>query len=176
MCAYLLIKPNKDYIKEIESFKKEINNFESPYKFEGCAGLEKFDDISEWIRKVEMYSTKDTCPQGFVPSSLYLYVRDVDNKVVGMIDIRHNIDHPILSLIGGHIGYSVRPSERRKGIGSLMLKDGLVKCRELGIDKVLITCYKGNEASEKVILNNGGIFEKEVENEGSLYKRFWINI
>ena len=93
-----------------------------------------------------------------------------------MIDVRHHINHPVLSTIGGHIGYSVRPSERGKGIGTEMLKAALVKCKELGNDKILISCYKDNDSSEKVILNNGGIFEKIVEHEGTQYKRYWINI
>lgn len=176
MCIYKLIIPNKEFINEIIEFKKEVESFECDYKFEGCAGLENFDDINDWIKKIQMYSSKDTCPEGFVPSSLYLYVRENDNRVVGIIDIRHHINHPVLSLWGGHIGYSVRPSERRKGIGSLMLKDALIKCKGLGNNKILITCNKGNVGSEKVILNNGGIFESEVDNNGTIVKRFWINL
>lgn len=176
MCAYELIKPSKDYINEIEDFKKEVLNSNSKYKFEGCSGLQNFDDINEWIKKIEAYSNKDTCPEGFVPSSLYLFVRDEDDKVVGMIDIRHHIDHPILSLFGGHIGYSVRPSEMGKGIGTLMLKKALDKCKEMGNNKVLVTCYKDNIASERVILKNGGEFEKTIEHEGGFYKRYWITI
>lgn len=175
MCAYILVKPSKDYINEINSFKKEIESSNTKYKFEGCAGLQNFDDINEWLHKLDMYSNKDTCPIGFVPSTLYLYVNE-NNKIVGMIDIRHHIDHPVLSIFGGHIGYSIAPSERGKGLGTLMLKEGLAKCKDLGIKKVLITCYEENIASEKVIIKNGGIFDKVVENEGSRYKRFWISI
>lgn len=176
MCAYKLIKPSDDYIKEIDNFKKEILSSDTEYKFAGCASLENFDDIKEWIKKVDSYSSKETCPSGFVPSSLFMFVRDVDNKVVGMIDLRHHIDHPILSLFGGHIGYSIRPSERRKGIGTLMLKEALSKYKELNVNRVLVTCFKDNIGSEMVILNNGGVFEKEVEHEGAKYKRFWIDI
>lgn len=176
MCAYELIKPSKEYIKEIEDFKKEIFNSDSKYKYEGCAGLQNFDDINEWIKKIDAYSSKETCPSDKVPSSLYLLVRDEDDKVVGMIDIRHHIDHPVLSTIGGHIGYSIRPSERGKGLGTMMLSKALVKCKELGNDRILVTCYKDNDSSEKVILNNGGELEKIVEHEGNEYKRYWITI
>ena len=176
MCAYVLIKPSKDYIKEIEDFKKEIFNSDAKYKYEGCAGLQHFDDINEWIEKLEAYSSAETCPKDKVPSTLYLFVRDEDDKIVGMIDVRHHINHPVLSTIGGHVGYSVRPSERGKGIGTEMLKAALVKCKEFGIDKVLVTCYKDNDSSEKVILNNGGVFEKEIQQDGGFYKRYWIEI
>ena len=176
MCAYVLIKPSKDYIKEIEDFKKEIFNFDSKYKFDGCSGLQHFDDINEWIEKLEAYSSAETCPKDKVPSTLYLFVRDEDDKIVGMIDVRHHINHPVLSTIGGHIGYSVRPSERGKGIGTEMLKAALVKCKEFGNNKVLITCYKDNAASERVIIKNGGVFEKDIEQDGGFYKRYWIDL
>ena len=170
----MLIKPTEDYIKEIESFKDEIFNSNTDYKFEGCAGLQNFDDIKMWLKKLEAYSSQETCPEGFVPSSLYLYVRDEDNKIIGMVDIRHHINHPILSKMGGHIGYSIRPSERGKGLGTKMLQEALEICKKLSIDKVLVTCNKGNTASEKVILKNGGVFENEVEHEGVIVKRYWI--
>ena len=67
-----------------------------------------------------------------------------------------------LDTYGGHIGYSVAPGERRKGYASQMLKEALIKCRELGIDKVLITCTDNNEGSRKTILANGGIYESTV--------------
>ena len=169
MCAYELIKPSKDYINEIEDFKKEVLNSNSKYKFEGCSGLQNFDDINEWIKKIEAYSNKDTCPEGFVPSSLYLFVRDEDDKVVGMIDIRHHINHPILSTVGGHIGYCIRPSERGKGIATEMLKKALVKCKEFGNDKALVTCYKDNAASERVIIKNGGVFDVSLFSDNVIF-------
>ena len=88
MCAYELIKPSKDYIKEIEDFKKEISNSDSKYKFEGCSGLQNFDDINEWIDKIEAYSNVETCPKDKVPSSLFLFVRDEDDNgnVVDLVE------------------------------------------------------------------------------------------
>ena len=83
-----------------------------------------------------------------------------------------------LETYGGHIGYSVAPGERRKGYASQMLKEALIKCRELGIDKVLITCTDNNEGSRKTILANGGIYESTVyepEEKVSL-ERYWITI
>lgn len=175
MSEYKLVRPNKDFIKEIQNFKDEINNTPSDFKFEGCAGLQEYDDIIEWIEKTEKYFNPDTCPKDKVPSTLFLYVDD-NNKIIGMIDVRHHINHPYLSLFGGHIGYSIRPSERRKGYGSKMLQEALKECKKMNIDKVLVTCDKGNTGSEMVIRNNGGVFEKEVEHEGKAYKRFWITL
>ncbi len=105
---------------------------------------------------------------------MYLALRKADNKIVGITDLRHHIDHPVLGTWGGHIGYSVRPSERKKGYAKEMLRQNLQNCRTLGISRVLITCHADNIASEKTILALGGIFEKEIEANGHLMKRYWI--
>lgn len=101
-------------------------------------------------------------------------IRTTDQRVVGVIDLRHHIDHPILGTWGGHIGYSVRPSERGKGYATEMLKLNLLQARELGIKKVLVTCDVNNQASETVIQKNGGIFDQEILVDDSIIKRYWI--
>ena len=94
-----------------------------------------------------------------------------------MIDIRHRLNE-YLEKYGGHIGYSVAPGERHKGYATQMLKTALPMCRELGIDKVLITCIKGNEGSKRTILNNGGIYESTVyePDEKIELERYWISL
>lgn len=78
---------------------------------------------------------------------------------------------------GGHIGYEVRPSERRKGYATEMLRLALKKCVDLGITKVLITCDKSNLGSAKTIQNQGGVLENEfLEENGELAQRYWINL
>ena len=101
-------------------------------------------------------------------------MRVSDNRVVGIIDLRHHIDHPILRLWGGHIGYTVRPSERGKGYAKEMLRLNLENCRARGLEKVMITCSPGNPASEKTIVANGGVFEKDIDVEGETVRRYWI--
>ena len=85
-------------------------------------------------------------------------------------------DHPVLSTWGGHIGYSVRPSERGHGYAKEMLRLNLENCRAIGINKVLITCARGNTASEKTILANGGVFESEITVDNEVIRRFWITL
>jgi len=94
-----------------------------------------------------------------------------------MIQIRHYFNE-YLEKYAGHIGYSVRPSERRKGYAKEMLKNVLPFCREIGLEKVLVVCIDGNIGSEKTILANGGVYESTVlePNENRNLKRFWINL
>jgi len=141
---------------------------------DGGSGLAKYDSVDEWFSHLDEFS--DNFPEGHVPSDMLLAVNE-NNRLVGLIDCRRHINHPLLGEWGGHIGYSVRPSERRKGYAKEMLRQALELYRERGTDKVLVTCNVGNIASERTILANGGIFEREAhDNRGGTVKRFWIEL
>jgi predicted acetyltransferase len=129
-----------------------------------------FDFFCQWIEH-----RSNTTKEGCVPATM-LFVLDMKrNKIIGVVDIRHYLNERSLHH-GGHIGNIVRPSERRKGIGTQQIKLALVKSKELGIDRVLITCDQYNIGSAKTILRNGGILENEVEFECKVYQRYWINL
>lgn len=109
-----------------------------------------------------------------VPATLFFLMDD--SQILGAIQIRHHIEHPNLREFGGHIGYGIRPSERRKWYAKKMLELWLIEAQKLWIYRVLLGCYDDNIASAKTIESNGGIFERYNEHEGKKSRRYWIEL
>ena len=163
----------------IDEFKKEKTN----YPFEGIGDFEGISDYEELLKKLDLNKhIEDVIPE-YVSQSSYALCDD-DNHIYGILNIRYYL---VLSLLrkGGNIGYAIRPLERGKGYGKLMLKLGLEICKKININKnsiyenkVLVTCRKENKASANTILANGGILEKElfVEENNAIEQLYWINI
>ena len=173
MDKIILVKPDLSYTDEIIKYKEE--SLAESSIINGSAGLDRFSSIEIWFEELKKRSCEDTVPKGLVPSSTYLGVREKDNYIVGMIDIRHYLNE-YLTQAGGHIGYGVRKTERNKGYAKQMLKLALEKCKELKIKKVLITCDEDNIASEKVILSANAKLEDIRIVDGENKKRFWIDL
>lgn len=171
-----LVEPSLKYAEDIWRFRQEVFESGDKDKFAGCGNLGDCVSVEEWLDIIKIRSSEETCPAGCVPSNVYLAVRENDMKIVGIIDLRHHINHPVLGTWGGHIGYYVRPDERKKGYGKEMLRQNLANCKRLGIEKVLITCDGDNIASEKTILKNGGVFEEEIRVDNEVKKRYWITL
>ena len=169
----ILVKPDSSYADEIIKYKEE--SLAESSIINGSAGLDRLSSIEDWLEELKKRSCEDTVPKGLVPSSTYLGVREKDNYIVGMIDIRHYLNE-YLTQAGGHIGYGVRKTERNKGYAKQMLKLALEKCKELKIKKVLITCDEDNIASEKVILSANAKLEDIRNVDGENKKRFWIEL
>ena len=171
----LLIEPTMAYAKDIEAYRQEFLDIEG--SMDGSGSLRRCATAEEWIEKCRLGKDPATVPANLVPATQFIYVRETDNRVVGMLQIRHYFNEG-LRLYGGHIGYSVRPSERRKGYATAMLHDALPHCRELGITDVLISCLTDNEGSRRTILKNGGVYESTVH-EPELNRdleRYWIHL
>lgn len=175
-----LVEPQNKYADDIWQFRQEILEYhvDNEDRFAGCMSLDTSTSADEWIRICELRKNEETCGDvgTTVPSHMYLAVRKDDNKIVGVIDLRHHINHPILGTWGGHCGCSVRPSERGKGYAKEMLRLNILNAKELGIPRLLITCDVTNKASEKTILANGGVYEKTIDVDGCKMKRYWITV
>jgi len=142
MDQILLIESQQMYADEIWKFRQEILecDAENEDQFAGCMSLDVSKSSEEWIKICELRKSEETCGDtgATVPSHTYLAIRKRDDKVVGVIDLRHHI------------------------------------AKSMGIQKLLVTCNSENAASEKVIIANGGVFEKIIDVDGCKMKRYWI--
>ena len=132
---------------------------------DGGASLRKYENTQDWLDSLE----PDT--------SQFIFVREEDDTMVGILQLRHRFND-YLRKYAGHIGYSVRPSERKKGYATQMLSLVLPVCEKLGIYDVLVTCLADNEASRRTILANGGVFESEIlePDMQAMIERYWIRL
>ena len=142
---------------------------------DGTAGLRDIENFNEWYNILCDISNGETLIDVFVPSTLYLAVSSDDSHLIEMINIRHHLNSYLLNF-GGHIGYSVRKSERQKGYATEMLGLSLKECAKLNLEKILITCIKNNIASAKTMINNGAKFENEVLKGNEIIQRYWITL
>ena len=143
---------------------------------DGCGSLRQTEDPIEYVRQCHQRENPENVPPNRVPSTQFFLIRQRDKRLVGMLDIRHCFN-AYLEKYAGHIGYSVRPSERRKGYAKAMLREALKFCREeLGLEKVLITCLTHNEGSRRTILSCGGVYEYTIHepDDNVDLERYWV--
>ena len=167
-----LMLPTREFLDEIRAYRQEF--IESGDSMDGTGALAHMERPEEWLAHTELCRRAATVPDGLVPATQFIFVREEDKRIVGMLQVRHCFN-AYLEKFGGNIGYSVRPSERGKAYAQQMLAEALPYCRELGLEQVLVTCDSGNEASRRVILKNGGKYESTVdESDGEYVERYWI--
>lgn len=132
-------------------------------------GLEDPEEFARLVRlKVDDAHPDSPRPTGWVPAT-HLWIADGDDYL-GQITLRHSLDHPFLAEAGGHIGYAVRPSARRRGHASAALRQMLAVAGRRGLDRVLLTCNLDNTASARTIESCGGVFEDVRSGK----RRYWI--
>ena len=169
----ILRKPTKEDEIKIMEYKQEFIDYKD--SIHGGCGLQEFNDYDLWLKHLERMTNPDDLPEGRVVSSEYMSVRVSDGKLVGLVNIRHYLNEIWLKT-SGHVGYSIRPTERQKGYAHEQLRLALQICDDLGINPILITCNKDNEGSRRTILKAGGIKENEItEDDGNIVERYWIN-
>ena len=171
----ILRLPTKEDETAILEMVQEFRN-NSETRIPGASNIESYDIFAEWLNKLESYRNEETLPDGKVLSTTFISVRKEDNKVIGIVNLRHELNDYLLKF-GGHIGGSVRPSERKKGYSTEQLKICFEYCKKLGIKKVLVTCKDWNIASKTSIMKSGGIFENiEIDKDGNKLERYWITL
>ncbi len=135
-------------------------------------GLDDFEAVIQTIRD---YQQGINVKPEYVPATTWWLMQEGNPRILGAVNLRHRLNDYLLR-IGGHIGYGIRPSERNQGYATRMLSLTLEKCRELKLEKVLITCDKANTASARVIRNNGGVLDSELEGSDRITQRYWITL
>ncbi len=165
-----LIKPNKEYEK---SWKDALAEFQA----EGRKGFWNWEkeptDLDEYIKITRNNEIGKNLLEGWVPATTYWLIDK--GEFVGHTNIRHELND-YLAKVGGNIGYYIRPPAREKGYGTKILELALVKAKELGLEKVLVTCDESNIASKKIIEKNKGEFQDKVSSEGEAKLRYWIEL
>lgn len=164
-------KPNQNDIDEIISFKEEFIKCNSG--MDGTGVLNECD-AEEWLLTNKVMETTQN-PQFYKYLQYGLFDED---KLLGLIQIRLELKGYLIEY-GGHIGYCVRPSERRKGYAKVMLQRALELCKEISLTKILITCLEDNIGSEKTIIACGGKYERTIfddKNYQARLKRYWIQL
>lgn len=131
-----------------------------------------YHDFDHYLEQLELKTaTKDK-----VPDSVFFLLDTKRDRLLGAVNIRHYLNDALLKE-GGHIGDGIRPSERRKGYATELVRLALEECRKLGISRVLMTCDKDNIGSAKSIVKNGGVLENEFVNaDGQIEQRYWIDL
>ena len=158
-----------DESEAYREYREEFKAFSSP--MDGTDLLGVTEDTKEWVEKENGMWRKENLREGYVPSTLLVAKRRKDERVVGMINIRHTLNDYLLKC-GGNIGYSVRPTERGKGYGKKMLSLSLPYLKALGNNRALVTCNVTNEASRRIITSNNGVYENTIDG----IERYWIEL
>lgn len=167
------VLPNKDMVVEANAFKNSFFS-EGELTIHGSALFDHLD-FYEWLEMSEANRNQATVRADWVIATTFFAIRECDNKIVGVVDIRHSLNNEFLAKYAGHIGYSVVPKERNKGIAVQMLTFAKEYAKELGLDKVMLSSAVTNTASIKTIEKCGGVLTDVVPyNDDTQLNIYWI--
>lgn len=163
-----LIFPTKGHETDVKEYLEEhILNGENSLHGDSC--LDSAEGYDQWLEKINDDLNRE------IHSIIFFAIRKSDRKLIGTINVRYPYQGYVQ--VHGHIGYGIRPSERRKGYATMMLEIALEYCEKIGLKKILLTCDKSNIASAKTIIKCSGVFEKEEkQSDGELLQRYWIEL
>ena len=157
-----LKRPTKEYESEALAFKQEFID-EGEMTINGSELLDQMDSYDEWLKSITDNVSPETVNPSWVVTDTY-FAFDENGSIVGIIDLRHELNDFLKDF--GNCGYSVRPSERRKGYATEMLKLIIERARQIGMDRLQLSVEPTNEASVKTITKNGGKYERSFTFEG----------
>ena len=159
----VLIIPSKEMKEEILQYKEEHFKFRD-MQVHGSGGLAYYDNFDAWLEHID--SIRQIKADGDIQTSTFFSKRLSDGKLIGCIKFHHSLNDELKN--GGHIAYGIRPSERRKGYATEMLRQLLGVARESGLDELHLSVERDNEPSIKTIKKNGGIYERSFEFENEM--------
>lgn len=167
-----LVRPSVAYRDSFFAAMKEFPAGEQTMALERQVATR---DLEDWVRTSAAWEHGFDLPDGWVPVTSFWLVEG--GEYLGSVNVRHELSDWLLRL-GGHIGYAIRPSRRRKGYGKLICRLALAEAKTLGLKRVLITCDDDNIGSAKVIEANGGVLENIVpQAERDIPKRrYWVDL
>lgn len=168
----ILVRPSAEMRNEIWEYRQEFFD-NGEVRVNGSCGISHYETFDEWLEYVLAVETEKF--KNGVHASTFFSVRKSDNKIVGSIQLRHSLTEE-LRQHGGHIGYGIRPSERKKGYGKQQLQLVLEEAKRMGLDRVMITCEDYNKASAQTAISCGGILSGESVVKGEKNLLFWINL
>lgn len=175
----------KFYLEEANIKRKEEaieyikEHIESDSEFAGDSGLaDEYENYEAWLEKLELMKNKKTCPSDRCLGKQYFLIREDDNRLIGMINLRWDLSEWMIEY-GGNIGYGIRPTERNKGYNKINLYLCLLVAKKIGLDKVILTALDNNIGSIKTILSLGGKLDRKIphyKDENLLLNRYFIDV
>jgi len=169
----ILVRPTlelKD--KALEYRQEHYNNGEMIIN--GSELLDKTESYEQWLVSVTNNSNPDTVNPDWVLTDTFFAITPDDNKIVGIIDLRHTLNDFLKDF--GNCGYSVRPSERKKGYATKMLSQIIEVAKAAGLKELHLSVEKNNEPSIKTIIKNNGKYERSFEYNGELADVYLISL
>ncbi|MBE6753643.1 MAG: GNAT family N-acetyltransferase [Ruminococcaceae bacterium] len=168
-----LVVPTIEMKEEALAYRQE--HFDSGESvINGSELFDKTDSYEQWLGKVTANANPATVDPNWVLTDTFFAVEEETGEIVGIIDLRHTLKGFLADF--GHSGYSVRPSRRRKGIATEMLRQLIGIAKQAGLTELQLSVKRGNIPSVKTIEKNGGRYVRSFEYDGEKADVYKINL